>query len=80
MPDTQLQMVFLFLGRNVDAKILRGLGLANARNIVAFAFDCEKCGLGNFARINWVAVGLRASLSQGLVTTTPRNPSGKRNA
>ena len=62
--DAELQIMRLALRRNVDAQPVRGLGLADAGNVVVLAFDGEQRGVADLARIDRPAAVRHLALRQ----------------
>ena len=66
MADAELQVVHLLLRRNVDAELVRGLGLADAGNVVVLALDGEQRAVADLARIDRTAAMGHLALGQGV--------------
>ena len=66
MADAGLQVVHLVLRRNVDAELVRGLGLADAGNVVVLALDGEQRDAADLRRIDRPAAMGHLAVRQGM--------------
>ena len=76
MADAGLQVMRLVLGRNVDAQRVRGLGLADAGNVVVLAFDRQqrdaRIAAGSTGRPRWVISPFGSAWRMNTVSTVCR--------
>ena len=66
MADRRLHVVGVPVGWDVDAEVVRGLGLAKAGNVVVLAFDREQGDIADRRRIDAYAAMRHLALGQGV--------------